>query len=100
MVIEPVNAIGPVLESSNILAPAKTESVPSGFGQWFSSEISGVNDRLVSVDRDIQNLALGGTQNLHQVMINMEEARHSFQLLVQVRNRLLEAYQEVMRMQV
>jgi flagellar hook-basal body complex protein FliE len=43
---------------------------------------------------------VGETQNLHEVMIRLEEARHSFQLLVQVRNRLLEAYQEVMRMSI
>jgi flagellar hook-basal body complex protein FliE len=51
-------------------------------------------------DRELQALATGQTQNLHQTMIALEEAKLSFQLLVQVRNRVLEAYQDVMRMQV
>lgn len=46
--------------------------------------------------------AVQGGQNmpLHQAVIGMEEANMSFQLMVEVRNRLLEAYQEVMRMQI
>jgi flagellar hook-basal body complex protein FliE len=46
--------------------------------------------------------ALQGGQNipLHQAVIAMEEANISFQLMVEVRNRMLDAYQEVMRMQV
>jgi flagellar hook-basal body complex protein FliE len=38
--------------------------------------------------------------SLHQAMIAMEEASVSFQLMVEVRNRLLESYQELMRMQI
>ena len=46
-------------------------------------------------------LALEGNQEaLHQAVIAMEEASVSFQLMVEVRNKLLEAYQEVMRMQI
>ena len=51
-------------------------------------------------DRMLQRLAAGEVDNLHQVMVSLEEARLSFQLLVQVRNRLLEAYQDVLKMQV
>lgn len=49
---------------------------------------------------DLQQLAVGDVQNLHQIMIRMEETRLSFQLVMQVRNRMLEAYQDVMKMQV
>ena len=38
--------------------------------------------------------------NLHQVMLSLEDAKLSFQLMVQVRNKLLEAYQDILRMQV
>jgi flagellar hook-basal body complex protein FliE len=48
----------------------------------------------------LQQLATGDAQNLHQVMIRLEESRLSFQLLMQVRGRLLDAYQDVMKMQV
>jgi flagellar hook-basal body complex protein FliE len=45
-------------------------------------------------------LALGQTDNLHQVMIDAERTRLQFDLAMSMRNRVLEAYQEIMRMQV
>ena len=65
-----------------------------------SQGIEQVNRQLVDNQKDLQGLALGETQSLHQVMIKLEETRLSFQLMMQVRNRLLEAYQDVMKMQV
>ena len=72
----------------------------SDFGRWFTQQIDQVDGKLNVADRELQALATGQTQNLHQTMIALEEAKLSFQLLVQVRNRVLEAYQDVMRMQV
>jgi flagellar hook-basal body complex protein FliE len=45
-------------------------------------------------------LALGQTENLHQVLIDAERTRLQFDLAMSMRNRVLEAYQEIMRMQV
>jgi flagellar hook-basal body complex protein FliE len=50
--------------------------------------------------KDLQALASGKVDNLHDVMIRLEESRVSFQLMMQVRARLLEAYQDIMKMQV
>ena len=69
-----------------------TNLVTDGIGQ--------VNDQLMTSQAQLQQLAAGAPVNLHQVMIGLEESRMSFQLLMQVRNRLLDGYQEVMRMQV
>jgi flagellar hook-basal body complex protein FliE len=100
----PLSALAPTVP----FAPIAPDATPVGnlagpvndFGSWFQSQLSGVNGQLLQVDHEMQTVALGGTQNLHQFMIHMEEAKLSFQLLVQVRNRVLESYQEVMRMQV
>ena len=70
------------------------------FGNMVSQGIEAVNQELLVSQTDLQQLATGNAQNLHQIMIRMEESRLSFQLLVQVRSRLLEAYQDVMKMQV
>lgn len=70
------------------------------FGQLVSEGLQGVNRQLMVSQADLQQLALGEAPNLHEVMIRLEESRISLQLAMQVRNRLLEAYQEVMRMQV
>ncbi len=70
-----------------------------GFSNLVAEGIGQVNEQLMTGQVQLQQLASGAPVNLHQVMIGLEESRMSFQLLMQVRNRLLEGYQEVMRMQ-
>ncbi|MBC7604825.1 MAG: flagellar hook-basal body complex protein FliE [Ramlibacter sp.] len=85
-------------------APAATHSASSvtgvPFGDLMTKGLGEVNQQLLTSQTDLQRLATGDVQNLHQVMIRLEESRMSFQLMMQVRNRLLEAYQDVMKMQV
>lgn len=64
------------------------------------SEIGRVNDKLVQAGDELRMVATGDANNLHGAMIAMEEAKLEFQLLLQVRNRFMEAYQDLMRMQV
>lgn len=82
------------IASSGSVAPA------AGFGQLVSQGLEQVNASLLDSQVDMQRLAAGDVGNLHQVMLKLEESRLSFQLMLQVRNRLLESYQDVMRMQV
>ena len=70
------------------------------FGHLVTDGVNQVNEQLMSSEVALQQLAAGAPVNLHQVMIGLEESRMSFQLLMQVRNRLLEGYQSVMNMQV
>jgi flagellar hook-basal body complex protein FliE len=83
-------------------APATADTAPTGtFMNMVGQGLQQVNDRLLDSQVDMQGLASGGgSENLHQVMIRLEESRISFQLMLQVRNRLLESYQELMRMQI
>lgn len=82
----------PVAESAAV-APS------SQFANLFTQQISQLNDQLVGADLDVQRLAAGDASNLHQVMINLEQAKLSMQLVIQVRNHLLDAYHELMQMQ-
>lgn len=98
--VEYLPAVNPI-DSASIQPTAETASAGGiGFPQWFEQQLSQVNGQLQQADGQLQQLAMGEAQNLHQVMIGMEEARMSFQLMVQVRNRVLEAYQDVLRMQI
>lgn len=72
----------------------------SDFARMVGRALGEVNEQLLVSQADVQRLATGDVQNLHQIMIRLEESRLSFQLFLQVRNRLLEAYQDVMKMQV
>lgn len=100
MFIEPVTPFLAAPEISLTSFSANSASSPEGFSDMFLREVASVNDRLSGVDLDMQKLATGSTESVHAVMIRMEEAHLSFQLLAQVRNKLLEAYQEVMKQQV
>jgi flagellar hook-basal body complex protein FliE len=100
MSIEVIGAIGAAVEADGLLAPATAQPAQGGFAQWFAGEVGKVDQGVATVQNDIRKLVTGETQSLHEVMIHMEEAKLSFQLLAQVRTRLLEAYQEVMRTQV
>lgn len=70
------------------------------FGKLVSDGLQGVQSDWTQAQSSMRALAEGQPVNLHQVMMKMEESRISFQLFLQVRNRLLESYQDVMRMQV
>ena len=103
MNIEAIQALAPHDEVAPAAAIAPAAGAGAGgvsFGQLVSDGLQGVNEKLQASQVDLQQLALGETQNLHEVMIRLEESRISFQLMMQVRNRVLEAYQDVMRMQI
>ncbi len=57
-----------------------------------------VNRQLAKADQSIQEMALG-KMDIHDAMIDVEKASISFRLMMQVRNKILAAYDEIMRMQ-
>jgi flagellar hook-basal body complex protein FliE len=77
---------------------------PAGAANAFSSLLNdavGNIDKLQkTADANVQKLATGQPVDLHDLTISMEQSSLSFQLGMQVRNKLIEAYQDVMRMQV
>lgn len=95
-----------VLRSTATQASGKTAetAAPTGgvdFAQVLRSSIDKVNQTQQSADMMAEKLASGDkTQSLHEVMVALQTASVSFQEMVQVRNRLVNAYQEVMNIQV
>jgi flagellar hook-basal body complex protein FliE len=86
---------------SDVTAPASV--APSGsasFSNVLGGFIQEVSDKQTAANDAVTGLLSGKNVSLHQTMISMEEASVSFQLMVEVRNRLLDSYQELMRMQV
>ena len=62
--------------------------------------IDNVNKLQATSDKIAADLSTGKTQNIHETMLAVSHAELSFNLMVQVRNKALDAYQEIMRMQV
>ena len=75
-------------------------SAAGGFGQALTDAISGLNQSQNAADDASVRMAAGDPIDLHEVMLARETASLQFQLAVQVRNKLVEAYQDVMRMQI
>lgn len=78
-----------------VKGPTKGEK---SFGEVLKASIKEVNRLQGAANHAIEELALGETKNIHETMIALEKAEISFKLMFQVRNKILEAYQEVMRM--
>jgi|TARA_B100000959_G_scaffold251518_1_gene280897 flagellar hook-basal body complex protein FliE len=72
----------------------------AGFGDVLNQFVSEVNDKQIASTQAVNDVLAGKDIPLHQAMIAMQEAGVAFQLMVEVRNKLLEGYQELMRMQV
>ena len=79
---------------------APVQQMSDKFAQTLKTSIAEVNQAQISADRAAEQIAAGETKNLHGAMIKLEEADISLRLMVQVRNKAVEAYQEIMRMQV
>jgi flagellar hook-basal body complex protein FliE len=75
-------------------------SAHGSFSSVLGQMVQDVNSKQIAASQTLQDLQSGQNVSLHQTMIAMEEASVSFQLMVEVRNRLLDSYQEIMRMQV
>ncbi len=70
-----------------------------GFMNQLKDAISQVNDAQVHASHAVEDLMAGRTQNIHQAMVALQQADISFQLMMQVRNKLVGAYEEIQRMQ-
>lgn len=97
MSIESINAALPVGE---LALDVSSQVAGAGFSQQLQAEFSSVNNKMMVAESALQDLAAGKSSNIHHVMLALEDAKLSFQLLAQVRNKLLEGYQEILRMQI
>ena len=82
-------------------AVATTSEAPSGAGfqDVLRDLVNQVDVLQKNADASINGLATGTTTNVHDVTIKMAEAGVAFDLMMQVRNKLLDAYQQIIKMQ-
>jgi flagellar hook-basal body complex protein FliE len=100
--IRPVSVEIPALRESGRAAPAGAPGAPGaagGFAAELGKALSGVEQLQQEGDREAEKVALGGG-NLHEAALALEKADVALRLATKVRNKLVEAYQEVMRMNV
>lgn len=90
------------LSSLPVGLPAVAEQPASGtaaFGKVFQRFIQDTNIQQLQADRSVELLATGQNDSIHETMLALTKADLSLRMFMEVRNKVIEAYQEVMRMQ-
>jgi flagellar hook-basal body complex protein FliE len=97
-----------LIKSGDLLPSGFNSEKPSGdmkggskdFSQVMRDTVKEINQLQTNADEAIAKVQLDNTANIHEAMVALEQASISFRALMQVRNKIVDAYQEVMRMQV
>lgn len=98
-----VQAIGGAISHNSSLlggGGSAASSAGAGFNDLLSGLISEANVTAGHSDQLVEQMAKGEPTDIHSVMVAMTEADLSFRMLVEVRNKLIDAYQEIQRMPV
>ncbi len=81
-------------------SPAVSATAPGGFARLLTQFLGDASTQQAQAEQAVSNLAAGRADNVHNVLLAMAKADLSFHLVLEIRNRLSEAYQDIMRMQV
>jgi flagellar hook-basal body complex protein FliE len=98
--IAPLTKLSPIADPSPVQAPASGQQGGGEFQGVLKEAIASINDIQQGANQAVESLATGQSQNIHQAMIALQQADISFQLMMQIRNKLVTAYEEIQRMQI
>ncbi|MCX7712308.1 MAG: flagellar hook-basal body complex protein FliE [Chthoniobacterales bacterium] len=79
---------------------SSTQSLSGNFGKVLGEFVNQVDDKMKAARAERTKILTGESNNLHQAMIASQEANVAFTLMLELRNKLVESYQELMRSQV
>ena len=79
--------------------PPKAERIERTFANTFENSLRAVNDLQMEKNRATESFASGETQNVHELMISLQKASLTMSLTSAVRNKVMEAYRELSKMQ-
>lgn len=75
-----------------------TADAVAPFSEYIKDSLSEVNRKMQAADKAVADLASGANPDIHNTMIAMQKAEVSFELVMQIRNKLIAAYDEIRRM--
>lgn len=79
---------------------ARSPGDGAGFGEVLKKSLEGVNATIQEAGQMTEGLVTGQHSNIHETMIAMEKSTVSFRMLTKVQQKVISAYQDIMRMQV
>jgi flagellar hook-basal body complex protein FliE len=101
--VSDIGKIRPLVTNNLLKAYQKTQMEPagkSGFGDLLKMAVDKTDAMQKNADMMVNRAILGQEKDLHRVMMAQEEASITFELLMEVRNKLMDAYQQIMQMQI
>ena len=96
----PISAIRPVSLPELSATNSSTAAAPGGFQSMLESMVGGVEKSQAQAQQTVNSFLAGNNEELHSVALATQRSSLEFDMFMQVRNKVLSAYQEVMRMQV
>ena len=93
----PIKPVGGAVAPSEVERSSKPGA--SNFAESLKEALSDVSELQAESNEQIQRVLKGEVKDVHSAMLALEKADLSFQLMLQVRNKLVQAYRDVMRMQ-
>ncbi|HHT9145331.1 MAG: flagellar hook-basal body complex protein FliE [Candidatus Brocadiaceae bacterium] len=99
MAISPIHSNGNIPVNNELMNAVEGGEQNSSFKNTLGGFINEINDLQTKANASIENFATGKVENVHEVMIAMAKAEVSFKFMMEARNKLVETYKEVMRMQ-
>jgi flagellar hook-basal body complex protein FliE len=98
----PINAIAPIAPVSipQIASTGSSAATPGAFQSVLEGLVGGVEKSQAQAQQTVNSFLTGGNEELHSVALAAQRSSLEFDLFMQVRNKVVSAYQEVMRMQV
>jgi len=101
MPISSLASVSNAVNSQNLAVNVnKNENIKMSFSDYLKNEINKTNELLLQSEKDLDDYAAGNIDNIHQVLISLEKADIALQFTTQIRNKILDAYTEIMRMQI
>ena len=97
LTISNLQTILPEMDPSTKQMP---EASSTPFSDYVKRSLTEVNGQMLNADQAIDDLATGKNQDIHNTMIAMQKAEISFELVMQIRNKLISAYDEIRRMSI
>lgn len=100
----PINSIMPQIHSGELTGALGNGNEKTLGGEEFFKELSNsiakVDKLMNEADEKMQGLVSGNGENIHEAMLAFEKAETAMKLMVQVRNKVLDAYTQILQMQV
>ena len=98
-----INRISPTqlsaTQNAQMQKPKVAEKPGASFSSMVEKAVNGVNQQHIDAEGKAADLIAGKTDNVHEVTIAMQKAKISFELMTEIRNKLMDTYREVSRIQ-